>query len=221
MKQLFLLQSMISIILFCTFHTSQAQTYMYKRIMIVENNNKKKMNDDVHYITFNSKGCYESNEKGISENEYKFMKFIKKENNLHCYYGNGFFGNAYYYFSSDYSRLNIKLNYSTYVYIRVVSSEATASLRIKQKIMSTNNMFILPTSSKNADSNSKKHSTKTHRNKCNYCDETGIDPSPTYGPNYTGKSNSIYCKICHTIKDNHYHAKCPSCGGKGYYETRY
>lgn len=219
MKQLFSFWSVIILILFCTSHFVQAQTYMYKRIMIVTNGNKQIVNDDAHYITFNKKGCYESDKNGISDNGNKFIKFTKDENNLHCYYGGGFYGDAFYYFSLDYSRLNIKTGNSIYVYTQDIPSRTTASLRKKQD--NPGGTLLAPVPIIIDDNNNSTPSTKLRRNRCNYCKGTGVDPSPTYGPNYTGKPNSKYCDVCCAVKDSHYHAKCPSCGGKGYYETRY
>mgnify|MGYP000174679189 FL=1 len=225
MKQLNYLCLLTAIALSCTFQFTKAQTVMYKRIMTVINGNKQTMNDDAHYITFNNKGCYESDKNGISDNGSSFIKFIKNENSLHCYFGNGFFGNAFYYFSSDYSRLNIKVDDITHVYIAETSLQTTASLRRKQETSPTGNTIIVPmpiiVNESNSSNSYSPPSTKLHRNICNYCKGTRVDPSPTYSPNYTGKTNSEYCDICHATKDRHYHAKCPSCGGKGYYETRY
>lgn len=225
MKRLNYLYLLTVIILSCAFQFTKAQTVMYKRIMTVMNGNKQATNDDAHYITFNDKGCYESDKNGISDNGNKFIKFIKNENNLHCYYGNGFFGNAFYYFSSDYSRLNIKMDDIIYVYTKEISLQTTASLRKKQATSPSDNTIIAPTPiivyENNNSNSSSTPSTKLHRNMCNYCKGTRVDPSPTYGPDYTGEADPEYCNICHAMKDRHYHTKCPSCGGKGYYETRY
>lgn len=54
------------------------QTYRYKRIMIVDGSYKKNVNDDAHYITFNNKGCYESDSKGYAETG-NFISFTKNE----------------------------------------------------------------------------------------------------------------------------------------------
>lgn len=105
------------------------KTFLYKRVMIVKNGAKTNKNDDAHYITFTDKGCYESDKDGFTTNN-GFIKFTKNENNLHCYYGNCSFGSAHYYFSNDYSRLNVRLdNNTTYVYQRELSGKTTASRR--------------------------------------------------------------------------------------------
>lgn len=110
--------------------TFAQKTYLYKRVMIVKDGIKTNKNDDAHYITINDKGCYESNKDGFSIND-SFVKFTKNEDNIHCYYGDCSFGMAHYYFSSDYSRLNVRINdHLTYVYQRELSGKTTASRRI-------------------------------------------------------------------------------------------
>lgn len=217
-----LLCSRLMIFFLCLFLFVQAvesQTYLYKRIMIVKNGQKEKVNDDAHYLTFNDKGCYESDKNGFS-NISKFIKFTKNENGLHCYYGEGYYGRASYYFSQDYSRLNIKMGNVIYVYQRDSVNKITASFR---KPKSNINSTIVPYVA-NPENNGDSRRTKSmtlHKEKCTFCSGTGVNPVPVYSPNYSGKSNSVYCSYCKEIKDAHHHDKCPSCGGNGYIEKYY
>lgn len=151
-------------------------TYLYKRVMIVKEGVRINKNDDAHYLTFTNNGCYESDKNGYSTSD-KFLKFIKNENNLHCYYGSCSFGNANYYFSNDFSRLNIKLNDDLiYVYQRELSGRTTASLRTTSPSSNGGGVvFVTPPpvvggGTSGNDSNSS-HSLYT---KCTTCNGTGV-----------------------------------------------
>jgi len=121
------------------------KTYLYKRVMIVKNGAKTNKNDDAHYITFTDKGCYESDKDGFTTNN-GFVKFTKNENNLHCYYGSCYFGTAHYYFSNDYSRLNVRLDDAiTYVYQREITGKTTASRRaVRSNSSSSGGVYFAP-----------------------------------------------------------------------------
>jgi hypothetical protein len=107
----------------------EGKTYLYKRVMIVENGVKSPKDDDAHYITFTFKGCHESDKDGFDA-KHGFVDYTKDENNLHCYYGSCFYGKAHYYFSNDYMRLNVQINENlVYVYQREPSGRTTAKLR--------------------------------------------------------------------------------------------
>ncbi|MBO7265969.1 MAG: hypothetical protein J6U91_07075 [Alistipes sp.] len=96
-----------------------AQTYYYEREAVVTNNVKRSASGDGHFITFTSKACYDSDIEGYSEEFGTLMYEGVTSNNLHCYSGKSYFGTAYYYFSSDRSRLNIKKqNGEILVYVR-------------------------------------------------------------------------------------------------------
>lgn len=170
---------------------SNAQTYLYKRVMIVQNHQKMNVNDDAHFLTFNNIGCYESNSEGISNNE-NLIKFIKDENSLHCYYGYGYWGNAHYYFSDNYSRLNILKDDLVYVYERVLNNETNASYRSTN----SNNNTIVPIN-------------------------PGINLSPQYfsSPSKHTDSKARYgervCPQCYGS------GNCSGCNGKGYIISTY
>lgn len=184
------------------------QTYRYKRIMIVDGSYKKNVNDDAHYITFNNKGCYESDSKGYAETG-NFISFTKNENNLHCYYGNSYLGKAHYYFSDDYSRLNVKTDKKVYVYQRV-STSASAVNRLYRRderiggYNSGNGGMTIPMPSY-FDGNSS--SGGTSRVTCSGCNGSGR----CTGCGGTGKimSEAIYTDG-HKIVSN-----CPVCHGTG------
>lgn len=53
---------------------------------------------------------------------------------------------------------------------------------------------------------------------CPYCKGTKVQESPTYGPSFgLDRSSNKQCPICGKF-ENHYHANCIPCQGKGYTE---
>lgn len=195
-----------------------AQTFLYKRIAIVNEGIKEIATGDAHYITFTSIGCYESDKQGISE-DYGFMKHIKDENGLHCYYGKSSFGNAYYYFSSDYNRINIKTKGGiTYVYIKTTNKMPLAQMRKKRAEQGSSIYLPTPqvpiqimteTESKGTQKNTQsRYGYKT----CHLCHGSGKCSTC----NGTGHTNSYYIgeeRICPNCKNNI--GKCSVCHGTG------
>lgn len=80
---------------------------VYKRISIVHNGKVTHTNDDAHYITFTKNGCYSSDAAGNTLG-YNPMQYVKTEKNLYCY--STLLNNvkAQVYFSSDFSRINVR-----------------------------------------------------------------------------------------------------------------
>lgn len=71
-----------------------------------------------------------------------------------------------------------------------------------------------------SNGNSNSHNrVNTGKTTCTYCKGTGKDPSPKYGPDYTGGAVTTYeyCSICGKTSQRHYHDACPGCRGLGYY----
>ena len=201
------------VLFICTSCVSYAQTYLYKRIMIVQNNQRRNVNDDAHFLTFNNIGCYESNSDGFSDSGC-LIKYIKDENNLHCYYGSGYWGTAHYYFSDNYSRLNIKKDDFVFVYQRELNNKTTASYR---SVKSNNDgNVIVPYNSgiiSLPESSSSSHSAPKARygeRTCPQCHGTG-DCSGCHGKGYI---ISIYTQE-YTDCPNCVRGKCSTCGGNG------
>lgn len=199
-----------------------AQTYLYKRVMIVKNDIKTKKNDDAHYLTFNKKGFYESDENGYKNaNNNSFVEFVKDKNNLHCYFGNGYYGTNHYYFSQDYSRLNLKIdNSTTYVYQRENSGSTTAKYR---KLIENNNsntsvspVFVTAPSNPSAEFSEESHSsTRPSRYTiCKECNGTGAcKKCKNTGTVFVtgGSVNYVTCPSCNG------RARCWRCYGRGRY----
>lgn len=196
--------------------SSPAQTYLYKRVMIVKGNEKVTTNDDAHFITFNTKGCYESDEKGFATDGC-LIAFLKNENNLHCYYGNGYYGLSHYYFANDFSRLNVNVDGTIYVYQRENGNKTSAKYRGNKS--NNGGTIIMPIGMPNISNNTQ--STTSSRRVCFLCKGTGQGYNETvYQTNYTGKTYYQYCAECGTSKapHTHIHHTCGTCHGKGYIE---
>lgn len=210
-------RAIISLLFLGIILSCNAQTFMYKRIAIVDEGIKRTATGDVHYITFTPKGCYESNKQGISE-DYGFIKYMKDENNLHCYYGKSSFGNAYYYFSSDYNRINIKTNEDKiYVYIRTVDKMPLAYMRKKHEMERSSSTYIpvIPiqiTTEKQSEGTPKEKQSRYGYKTCHLCHGSGKCSTC----NGTGHTNSYYIgeeRLCPNCKNNI--GKCSVCHGTG------
>ena len=93
-----------------------AQTRFYRLSYVVENNSKKPAGSSCIFITFNEKGCYDSDKDGFSMNN-GFLKFAGSNNKGILYQGQSYWGTADYQFAPDYSVLNVRDKHGvTYVY---------------------------------------------------------------------------------------------------------
>lgn len=183
--------------------------------MTVKDGNKTTKNDDAHYITITSTTCYDSDENGY-EASGRFLKFIKNENNLHCYYGLCKWGYAHYYFSSDYSRLNVKANDNmVHVYQCETSGKTTAQMRRE----SPNGVKVIysPTPNVNnggstsvSSGTSYSRSTPT-QSKCKYCGGGG-GCSSCKGKGYQFNIYSGHDGDCPSCRGS---GRCPICHGTG------
>lgn len=198
-----------------------SQTYLYKRVMVVANNRKIQKNDDAHYLTFTSNGCYESDKNGYDLGA-PFISFVKRENGLQCFHGGGFYGEGDYYFRPDRSRFNLMVGSTIHVYQREPSLRTTASLRQSKKQVPKSGggggFIPLPMPSLSVPSLSGGNNKTTRP--CPSCKGSGKGQSSIYyPPNFTG-SDEIYCTICGKIMSRHTHTQssCPTCHGKGYVE---
>ena len=218
----------IGVVIFLVYEDCEAQTRQYKRVMIVSDNSKQRTNDDAHYLTFNHNGIYESDKNGFSVGG-KLIEYQKDNKGFHIYQGYGFHGYANYYFSSDYSRLNIVVDKkTTYVYQREYG-ETNAGRRIhgpvNQSQSGTSSPSQTPVPYPYGNQNSDHRQTTPHREQCSMCNGTGNGTDfIKYAPDYTGNSVPDYwCSECGKYTYRHYHEKrpCGKCRGKGYIERYY
>lgn len=200
------------------------QTSYYKQISIVYNNKKVKGDNTGQFVTLTTKGCYDSNKKGFTVNN-GFLAYQGTRKNIHVYRGNSFWGNAYYCFNIDYTRLNIKITDSgiTYVYIKTDIPENTITCsKIKPKEAPDNTQHNIIIQQQNFPENYSKIPEKLKHEpkkvKCSLCKGTGVSPMCDYPADYTGGSvvTIRYCSVCNKTNKYHSHGMCPSCQGKGY-----
>ena len=210
-----------------------AQTYYYERIKTVTDGRSVEDTGDGHFITFNSKGCYDSDKNGMAE-KIVFRKYISFENDIYKYYGDTWEKEkAYYFFSSDKSRLNIRLEGKDIVYVYVkktAPSGMTAQMRGYRppresspsgSSSSTVYIPIVPPITPNYGGGTyggggTAPSGPTKRI-CPSCGGTGKGwDEIVYSPNYTGTDNSRYCPECGCVSPahTHIHHKCATCHGK-------
>ncbi|WP_300702185.1 hypothetical protein [Bacteroides sp.] len=210
--------TLILLVFFLTSGPSIAQTYFYKRIKIIEKGRITNVNDDAHYVTFSSTGCYDSDENGISSTS-SGLKYIKSNKNILCYYGDCIYGSCcYYYVSSSKDRINLENDGVVYVYTKTSPHETTAKLR---QAVGQNHKSIIVTKPILNGAGEKTSTSRKQRKTCPYCNGSGKGSDQiTYTPNYTGNDNSQYCKICGKVMNAHTHRQpmCRTCFGKGYIE---
>lgn len=197
------------------------QTYYYEQIKIVNSDKSQKNGSRKgQFITFNSKGCYDSDNKGFTVNN-GFLEYVKIEKGIRTYYGDSFWGKAYYLVAADFNRINVKLADNTIlVYAKSDAPNYVTTSFYKSKSEGT--PTYIPVYSNSSQTNSTiQTKSKLYRKECSFCNKTGVNPNKEYGPDYTGgKVVTIeYCTVCRQSSQKHYHNKCPSCGGSGYTES--
>jgi len=122
------------------------KTYYYKQILKVSNGEKFQGDFSGQFIYFNDKGCYDADREGFTVNN-GFLEYKSDALGYQTYEGNSFWGKAVYYFLSDYSRLNIKIesNNTVYVYERAVQPQGKlTSSKIKANTEKNYNVRTLP-----------------------------------------------------------------------------
>ncbi|PXV62785.1 hypothetical protein CLV62_1171 [Dysgonomonas alginatilytica] len=196
-------------------------THYYTQLKVVSKDGKEmKGNNRGQFITFNEKGCYDSDRSGYTVDN-GFLKYGATSNGKVYYRGNSYWGVATYIFTENYGRLNIRVENdgSTYVYVLASPPKniLTCAL-IKKPISNTTNSPISIIVSPATPAASSSNST---RKQCPGCNGTkkGMDQI-TYSPNYTGGNNNRYCSQCGSTSASHTHNTpiCKVCYGKGYVE---
>lgn len=112
----------ILFLLQCFYITCKGQnTYYYRQEKIIDRFSKNMQNGAYDkagmFITFNSKGCYDSDKKGFDVGN-GFRNEISRNNKYITYIGPSFWGEAEYITTLDKDRINIKTISKIYVYAR-------------------------------------------------------------------------------------------------------
>ena len=220
---------------FCTFFllsvtclfAGNTVTRYYKQIKVVtKDRNEQAGNGSGQFITFNDKGCYDSDKSGYDVSN-GFLKFGKSTADRVYYSGNSYWGEAMYIFEDDYKRLNIRVEDSgiTYVYVQATppANVYTCALikEAKPNLVTPVNPIVVnpvPTPPPILTPDPAPISTKRI---CPGCNGTGNGHEEiVYQTNYTGNNNSCYCSKCGTTGSCHTHRTtlCKVCYGKKYVE---
>lgn len=200
------------------------QTYYYKQVKVVDASKQIHEGDNTgQFITFTHHGCYDSDKNGIDVKN-GFLKLLKETSSLKVYNGNTYWGVAYYYVTSDFNRINIKLesNGTILVYERKIpEAQILTSSLIKNNLKSNPTSVYNPIYHNPIENNthsSVEDSKKMTKEICTRCNGTGRSPIKSYSSDYTGGEYVTLerCTICGEYGKSHYHGTCESCLGKGY-----
>lgn len=188
------------------------QTYYYRQIMQVGPDGQKSKGDNSgQFITFNTKGCYDSDREGYTVNN-GFLKYIQKNNDILVYYGNSYWGTCYYYFNSSRDRLNVKTDKKVYVYERVVNVPAKIMTSSKIKSKDSSPVFVPPVITPPLEGVDKGDTpVRRTATRCRSCNGTG-HCSVCKGKGWYKNINdgNVYdCFECHGS------GRCGVCHGKG------
>lgn len=204
----------------------EAQTFYYKQVKVVDTSKQQKKGDGTgQFVMFTHKGCYDCNREGFDVGN-GFLKLLKNAGDIHVYYGESYWGKAYYYVASDKSRINVKIEKTGEVLVyqrETAPSSAQTSAHIASQSSSGGTAVIpLPVwVPENGGSTSSTSSGSTLiRETCSFCKGTGRSPVKNYAPDYTGGERVTlqYCSICGKYDKMHTHGTCESCLGRGYTE---
>lgn len=198
----------------------QYRTYYYEFVAQVGNDGvRKEKSGDGQCYTFTQNSCYESDNEG-NDQSLGVLRYVNFANNIYVYSGKAFYGEADYFFSSDYNHLNIKTKAGvTYILKRKVAPSgfiASNHKKIKEQIeiMTTVPVVTVPITTMpetgSSSSSSQRSGLQTEYYDCPSCYGTGNCPI-CHG---SGHTSAIYtggemkCPSCRW-------GRCSSCNGTG------
>jgi hypothetical protein len=218
----------------CVINSADAQnvngkTYYYRQINKVVNGQKSTGNGSGQFITFNAKGCYDSDNRGYMVNN-GFLKFGKSTAERVYYSGGSYWGEAMYIFTENYNRLNIVVDESstTYVYVRDTPPANVTTCALIRKTGTSpapNPVVVHPVNPVNPIKPDRTLTSKqkyvTREESCPQCYDSG-KCSTCYGKGYLISAYTQKYDDCVNCANG----KCTKCGGsgkvlKGRYETVY
>lgn len=207
------------------FSQNNFETLYYERIEVVKEGKCMADIGDGHYITFNDKGCYDSDKDGFTE-KTGFRAYEGLDNGITSYYGDSYFGKARYLFNPSKSRMNVIIDKTgdIYVYVKKDNPNAAYSRRSEHASPTAGNSSGTPPIIITAPpviygGSGGGQGNTSGRQQCYACNGTGKGwDEIVYAPNYTGKDNSKYCAQCGHTSPAHTHIRhsCASCNGRGY-----
>jgi hypothetical protein len=169
-------------------------TRYYTQLKIVaKNGQEQKCDSSGQFITFNDKGCYDSDKNGYTVKN-GFLKFGKASGDRVYYSGSSYWGETTYIFTQNYGRLNIRVEAdgTTYVYVLATppkNVETCALIKEKQESSTTQTAIIANshTTPNNGNITTNQSSSTTKRDEYGY----------------------VSCPQCHGS------GKCSTCNGRG------
>lgn len=205
--------TVLIILWFCVFSVSlMAQTYYYKMTKVVDSNGTYvTQNSTGLFVSFNKNGCYDSDNEGYSMG-YGLMKLESKGTKSISYYGNSYWGLSHFYFTPDYTVLNVKIpSGETLVYHKsIAKGQAKSTYYPARRAPKTNTPVIVP----NIPNQTLKE--KTIKNVCTYCEGKGKEPFGTYSYAMNIDTPKRWCSFCANWDLPHIHKHCSICHGTGY-----
>ena len=204
----------------CNMQAITGQTRYYTQLKIVSGDRSERKGDGSgQFITFNEKGCYDSDKDGYTVNN-GFLKFGQRNGDKVYYSGSSYWGDATYVFTDNYRRLNVRVTSSDKIYVYTLSSPPAGTLTcalIKGKdTPAVVPVIINPYPVVITTPSTTTPSTTTTTKTCSFCRGTGISPTKKYAPHYGGATTYVRCSQCGAMDKPHYHESCPSCRGRGY-----
>lgn len=216
----------LRIAIFCAFfsllpqYLAFGETFHYSLVATVKGGVKTSSSGDGHYLTFTSKGVYESDADGFSLG-FGLLKYVGTDSNGHkCYEGNGYLGDwLVYRVTSNYERINVILpDKKIAVYVRSSSSSG------KERVYSRPDTEIVYPDAPSYSSPSSGNSSRTEPQKrvvtCPGCGGRGYIEAPVPTVSHFGASKPVWktCPKCGRRYDataGHHCVPCKVCGGKG------
>jgi hypothetical protein len=203
-------------------HSLSGQTAYYKQMTHYYKQTKKVIDgresvgdNSGQFITINEKGCYDSDKNGYTVGN-GFLEYLRKDKDIQIYYGSSYWGRAYYYFSSDYSRVNVKTSDEViYVYEKrpVPNGVTTCSLTkesSKTYPVPAPSPYPTPLPTPNPTPNPTPKSDYEYVS-CPQCSGSG-NCSGCHG---SGLSNITYTSNRHVCTNCRGGGRCSSCNGTG------
>lgn len=202
---------------------SMARTHLYKRVMIIEHNSRRTVNDDAHYVTFTDKGLYQSDKDGYGITGSNLIPFEGLNGELRCYIGVTYFGHANIYVNSDYSRINLRLGDVVYVYQIENNLTTNASFRPERNLRNYSPEIHTPNNSQTdsyhiqTPSETKNKESRYGWISCPLCHGSGKCSTCSGSGSASGYGNSFQCVNClgYTTGLAADWGKCRKCNGKG------
>ena len=199
---------------------AQTQTRYYTQLKIVSADDRSEQKGDGsgQFITFNEKGCYDSDKDGYTVDN-GFLKLGKRDGDRAYYSGNSYWGEATYVFTENYNRLNVRVSSSDkiYVYVRSTTPAGALTCALIRSNDPPGNAPVVPVILPVVPPVNGGTVISNNRVTCSKCGGSGVCTS------CRGSGRGMTCGACNGRgkKENFGYGvttwgTCTSCAGKGY-----